>query len=42
MKSDDPPDPRASAAERVRHIGWPDHDVSSSDFYLLSPRGKVT
>ena len=30
----------ASLAELVRHIGWPDHDVSSSDFYRAFSQGK--
>jgi hypothetical protein len=40
MKSDYPQDPLASVAELVRHIGWPDHDVSSSDFYRALPQSK--
>ncbi len=32
--------PEPALLKRVRHIGWPDHDVSSSDFYHALPQRK--
>src|SRR5947209_126707 len=40
MNSDDPQDPRARLSELVRYVGWPDQDVSSSDFYRALPHRK--
>src|SRR5690348_13915968 len=37
MNGDDPQHLRAYLPELVRYVGWPDQDVSSSDFYRALP-----